>query len=155
MLGSWWRHGLQGICGSQGARSRKLACFKDLTFLLACLQGKHALELFLFFVKGRISRNGPGPGAIEASCLSLLLDAISNGPSKGPCTDEADQAKRYKEKEKMLNRRWMSLVNENIFRTRSPGNQSSWKPMYSEADRSLCEFIELSSLPLLPQIALD
>lgn len=94
MLGSGWRHGLQGICGNQGTRSRKLACFKNLTFLLACLQGKHALELFLFFINGRISRNGPGPGAIEASCLSLLLDAISNEPSKGQSTDEADQAKK-------------------------------------------------------------
>jgi hypothetical protein len=67
------KHSEWKFVGKFGWHSR----LPSTTFLFACLQGRHALELFLFFVKGRISRNGPGPGAIEASCLSLLLEAIS------------------------------------------------------------------------------
>jgi hypothetical protein len=62
----------------QSTRVRELRGCQKRTFLFACLHGKHALELFLFFVKGLYSRNGPGPGAIVRRCLSLL-EAIFDG----------------------------------------------------------------------------
>lgn len=131
-------------------------CFKNVTFLLACLQGKHALELFLFFVNGRISRNGPGPGAIEASCLSLLLDAISDAISNGnPRTDNVLTRlirRKGDEKEETAEPSRDALCEREYLQDRFPGIWSLWKPMFSER-QTLCELIELSSLPLLPQVA--
>lgn len=72
-----------------------------------------------------------GRGLLRQAVYPCYWTPSRMGPRRDHVLMKLIRRKGIKRKKKRLNRRWMPLVNENIFRTRSPGNQSSWKSVNS------------------------